>query len=243
MVRTSTLAALRERVQTLERGEGRRGAGILPFGLHDLDRRLPEGGLPLGALHDIAGETNDGACAAATLFLAGILARLPGPVLWCARRADVFAPGLALAGLDPNRVMFASDADHLAILRTMEEGLRSRSLTVVVGEVSRVTAIEARRLQLMAGHTGVTAFLLRRWQKADDATPFAVTRWRVTPLPSGGPASLGLDRARWRVELLRCRNGELQSWIVEASDASGRLAFPAGVADRPAAAAEWRAAG
>ncbi len=243
MVRTSLLAAVVERVRQIERGEGRRAAGTLPFGLLDLDRRLPDGGLPLGALHDIRGEDHDGFGAAAALFLAGILARLDGPVLWAARRADLFAPGLARAGLDPGRVLFAEASDTLAVLRAMEEGLRETSLAAAVGEVSRLDATAARRLQLAAGQSGVTAFALRRWQKRDDTgAAFAVTRWRVGPVPSDA-SHVGLGRARWRLDLVRCRGGEPFSWIVESCDATGRLALSANLGDGQGAAHVGRAAG
>ena len=56
----------------------------------------------LGALHEVAGGGNgaiDGAVAA--LFAAGIAARTKGKVLWCIARPDLFAPGLAQAGLAP----------------------------------------------------------------------------------------------------------------------------------------------
>jgi hypothetical protein len=39
--------------------------------------------------------------AIASIFAAGILARLPGPVLWCLRGRDLFAPALARVGLHP----------------------------------------------------------------------------------------------------------------------------------------------
>jgi protein ImuA len=51
----------------------------LPFGLAEIDARLPAGGLALGALHEVAGGGNgaiDGAAAA--LFVAGIPARTRG---------------------------------------------------------------------------------------------------------------------------------------------------------------------
>ena len=73
----------------------------------------------------------------------------------------------------------------------------------------------------------------------------AVTRWRLTALPSPPPlprAPLplasdvpGLGRARWRLALLRCRGGEPASWIVEACDATGHLALVAELPDRSAA--------
>jgi len=78
------------------------GGLVLPFGVKAIDRRLPEGGLALGALHEVAGGGNgaiDGAAAA--LFAAGIAARTRGRVLWCVTRQDLFAP--ALAGVPVSR--------------------------------------------------------------------------------------------------------------------------------------------
>ena len=86
---------LRERIQRLEGAVARRRT-VLPFGVKEIDRRLPEGGLALGALHEVAGG-GDGAVdgAAAALFAAGIAARTRGQVLWCVTRKDLFAPAMA----------------------------------------------------------------------------------------------------------------------------------------------------
>ena len=82
---------LRERIRRLEGASGRRRS-VLPFGLKAIDRHLPEGGLALGALHEVAGGGH-GAIngAAAALFTAGIAARTRGKVLWCITRPDLFA--------------------------------------------------------------------------------------------------------------------------------------------------------
>jgi hypothetical protein len=54
----------------------------------------------------------------------------------------------------------------------------------------------------------------------------AVTRWRVSALPSHPLPVPGIGRARWRLELVRCRGGESACFEVEACDAQGRLALP-----------------
>ena len=76
----SAIETLRAQVRQIE-GRQRRAASVLPFGLADVDCTLPGGGLPLGALHEVAGGGNgaiDGAAAA--LFAAGIAARTKGKV-------------------------------------------------------------------------------------------------------------------------------------------------------------------
>ena len=54
---------------------------------------------------------------------------------------------------------------------------------------------------------------------------------RPAPLPVAG-----VGRARWDVALVRQRNGEPFQTIVEACDETGRIALPARLVDRPAAA-------
>jgi hypothetical protein len=90
---------LRQRISRLA-GASTHGRSVLPFGIEVIDRVLPGGGLPLGALHEVAGGGNgaiDGAAAA--LFTAGVAARTAGKVLWCLTRQDLFAPALGMARL------------------------------------------------------------------------------------------------------------------------------------------------
>jgi protein ImuA len=229
------LPELRERVRRIERSPAM-AHGVLPFGVAAIDRALPGGGLARGALHEIlgaGGDEEDGALPAA--FAAHILERLTRPptspslsplkggeargevgvVLWCLPRPDLYGPGLATHGLDPGRVVMVRASRDAEILWAMEEGLRASGIAAVVGEVGSLPMVASRRLQLAAEHSGITAFLLRRWREGGQATReralpnAAVTRWRIAALPSrpsrGEP---GVGRPRWRVELLRCRGGE-----------------------------------
>jgi protein ImuA len=240
------LADLREQVERIE-GSASRRRSVVPFGLREIDRRLPGQGLALGCLHEFAGASPAFEHAAAPIsFVAGVLGRLKGPILWCLTRRDLFAPGLAGVGLGPERVIYAESYNHADILPLVEEGLRAPGLAGVVGEVSTISFDASRRLQLVAEASGVTAFLVRRWKAASDealARPTAaVTCWRIASLPSVELASPGIGRSRWRVELLRCRGAEPSSWIVDAYDEKGRLSLPADMADRPLQAPQRRAA-
>lgn len=243
---------LRVRIARLERGRAPAHRIAIPLG-PAIDAVLPDRGIALGALHDVAGagpDTEHGA--AAVLFVAGILARCRGPVLWVTERADLFAPGLAAAGLHPDRVIYAETGKPDAVLQAVEEGLRHRGLAGVVGELSgRLTLSASRRLQLASETSGVVAFALRRSRRHDDpalAEPSAaVTRWRIAALPSPpplahAPDTPGLGPQRWRLDLTRCRGGDTSSWIVEACDATGHLAVVTDLPDRSAAPARRRPA-
>jgi protein ImuA len=239
------LSELRDRIARLEGGAARRRE-VLPFGVPEIDRVLPGGGLALGALHEVAGGGNgaiDGAAAA--LFAAGVAGRTAGKALWCVARPDLFAPALAQAGLAADRVVYVEAGDDKAILACMEEGLRHGGLGAVVGEIARLPMTASRRLQLAAEGTGSIGVALRRWRRHSDASDFgaptaAMTRWRVSVLPSEPLPVPGVGRHRWLVELIRARAGESADFEVEACDETGCLALPAELADRPAAADGWR---
>lgn len=230
----SVIASLQERIAHLEGGAGR-AREVLPFGLPEIDRRLPGGGLGLGCLHEIAGGGNgavDGAAAA--MFAAGIAARTKGKVLWIVTRSDLFAPAIAQAGLNPDRVIHVEAGDEKALLACFEEGLRHGGLGAVVAETAHLSMTASRRLQLAAEGSDTVGLAVRRWRRQTEAGDFgqptaSVTRWRVSVLPTAPLPVPGLGRARWLVELIRCRAGESTDFEVEASDAQGRIALPSKV--------------
>lgn len=239
------IAALRARISQLE-GEGARTREVLPFGIPSLDRRLPGGGLALGCLHEVAGGGNgavDGAAAAS--FVAGIAARTQGRVLWCVAQQDLFAPGLEQAGLPPDRVIHVEAGDEKSVLACMEEGLRHGGLGAVVADTARLPMSVSRRLHLAAKEGGTIGLALRRWRCQAEASDFgqptaAMTRWRISALPSRPLPVPGVDRPRWLIELIRARAGESLDIELEACDGSGHLRLPSDMADRPAASDGWR---
>jgi protein ImuA len=232
-----TFETLRQRVRMLERPTARH-AGILPFGVAEIDAHLPERGLPVAALHEVSGGGEDAwPAACATLFVAGILGRLQGAVLWCGGAGDIFGPGLACAGLPPDRVLYAETQDEKSVFLVMEEALRHAALSAVVGEVSRLPMTASRRLVLASEKSGVMAVALRRRAGGEDAPNAARTRWRIGPYPSPPLPVPGIGRGRWQVELGRCRGGTSGSWIMEACDAQGCLGVPAELGNRSVAAA------
>ncbi len=226
---------------------------VMPFEIGELDGKLSAGGLQGEALHEIAAASTSLADdAAATLFVAGIVARFASgsgaKALWALTRFDLYAPGLEQAGLGPGRALFAQGREDDDVLALMEDGLRHGALAAVVGEVRRASMTATRRLQLAASQSGTPAFLLRRRRRMD-ACPLAepsaaTTRWRIACAPSRKLPAAGVARARWTVELARQRNGAPFSLLLEAADASGRLALPSAVRDRaaPAVGATARAA-
>ena len=216
---------------------------VLPFGVSDLDNRLNGGGLRAGALHEVAARTcslvDD---AAATLFLAGVAAReaqnMRAPVLWASCRNDLYAPGLAQAGLCSANVIYAQPRDDAALLAVVEDAIRDGTPAAVVAEAAKVSMVATRRLQLVAAEADIPVLLLRRWRgRSQDplGEPSAAwTRWRIASAPSQRLTVAGVGRARWSVELARQRTGESFSLIVEGCDETGCLAVPAALGHRAA---------
>ncbi|MDO6414623.1 protein ImuA [Sphingomonas sp. BIUV-7] len=235
----------RLRAQIADAGAPLREVGCLPFGIDALDARLSGRGLSRSALHEVSaagsGLVDD---AAATLFLAGIAARLSlaGEIIvWAVTRFDLFSPGLEQVGLHPDRTLFVEAREDKDVLAVMEDSVRHGSLAAVVGEVRRADMTATRRLQLAAGERAVPVFLFRRWRRSG-ACPLtepsaATTRWRIASAPSAPLGIPGVGTPRWNVELVRQRNGAPFSLIMEGCDATGRLALPAAAPDRAAVAA------
>ena len=216
---------------------------VLPFGIDAIDRRLGGAGLRAGALHEATARSpslvDD---AAATLFLAGIAARATGstggPVLWASCRFDLYAPGLAQAGLPSASVIHAQPRDDAALLAVIEDAVRDGTPSAIVAEASKVSMVATRRLQLVAAEADIPVLLLRRRRSLNEdplAEPSAAwTRWRIGTASSERLDVAGVGRGRWLVELARQRGGESFSLIVEGSDETGRLAVPAGLGHRAA---------
>ena len=242
---TVALADLRARIRTLELGGVPAGAAAL--GIATIDDVLPGGGLARGALHEVevapAGGGREASLGAASGFAAVLLARFAagrGPVLWCQRRVDLYAPGLAAFGLDPARLIVVRAPAPRQALWVLEEALRGRRLAAVLGEVDGIDLAASRRLQL-AARAGTPCLLLRRGPAPGISA--AVTRWRVGPAPGDAARHAHhLGASRWRVELVRCRGGAARAWLIEWCHETHRFTMAAPLADRTEAPARFRQA-
>jgi protein ImuA len=228
-------ADLRERVRRLERAHSVQRAGrasAVPTGLPAIDALLPQGGLLMGALHEIeAGPAPSGRVAshdgAALGFAAHLLSRFgPGTILWCrsiggAFDAPPYAPTLS-AWFDPARLLMVTARRNEDLFWAMEEGLRCPGISAVLGETRAADPTAGRRLSLAAEKSGVPALLLR--PQPAPLQSVCATRWRIVSAPSHStPGLTDVGAARWRLELKRNRFGtpsaaEIPSWLVEWSD-------------------------
>ena len=221
------LATLRQTLRKLERPACPPSPGDLPFGVPAIDAVLG-GGLSRGTLHEIAA-SDETHLAAATGFALGFARG--GSVIWAAEDM-AFAENGALCGLGlngfgfpPERLITVSVARHHDLLWTMEEALRCRATTVVVGETRqpRIDAVALRRISLAATSNGALALLLRTAPSTEAST--AATRWVISGAPS--QRAYGPGAPRFNAQLVRNRRGPLGSWVLEWSNIDERFVLAA----------------
>jgi len=210
--------------------------GIFTFGLPAIDGYLPQGGLSLGALHDIVPET-PGDMAAAFGFIIALICRLGGtrPVLIATAPqgvspGQIHGHGLNMIGLDPTRVILVEAEDEIQVHWVIEEALKSGVPAAIAAMTAREPDLRtSRRFHLAAEKAGLPLLLLRPDAKRRSSA--AITRWRI------GAAHAPRDRFglllgwRWRIGLERCRNGRQGEWLVEFDHGTHRFSLAAAMAD------------
>jgi protein ImuA len=192
--------------------------GVL--GLGPLEAAFPNGVFPQHSVHELVCASSEQAAASGGL-VTGILSMLiqkGGVCVWIGRARRLFAPALAAFGVAPHQVIFISLHKDKDTLWVMEEALKCSGLTAVVCELREMDFKQSRRFQLAVENSRVTGFVLRNARDKLSSTACAA-RWQVRSLPSTDLGGLpGLGFLRWRVDLLKVRNGHTGSWQLEWQD-------------------------
>lgn len=181
---------------------------------------------PVGGIHEfLVGDESDSVCT--TGFIAGILSHLMlrgGAVIWITATRKLFPPAFKQFGIEPDRLILIDLKKEKEALWVMEEALQCTGLAAVVGELNQIDLTASRRLQLAVEKSRVTGFIIRAANRRIN-TIACVARWQVSSLASEPEAGMpGVSFPRWKVELLRVRNGRTGCWTVEWR--SRRFRFP-----------------
>ncbi|MCB0343522.1 MAG: hypothetical protein KDD66_00315, partial [Bdellovibrionales bacterium] len=227
------------------------------FGLSEIDGKLPERGLCLGAVHEWCLEQELSShrktfWSAPLLLLSSLIAHnmrcsplLSGKnIAWVGRRCWP-TPALLNAAFNQTQdfnwrtnSLFIHPANTEESLWSACEILRSPCIGAAVIDGSSFNAAASRRLQLHARKSSVLGLLVKQPWKIGSSSA-AHTKWKITttPSPTANP--------RWRIELLRCRGApESSSWLIEynprttseaikAHRENIHLYLPADMVDRP----------
>lgn len=233
----------------------------LPFGLAALDSHLPNGGLACGALHEIVPTTQAALPAAFGFVVAILarLSSSYGAGLADSERTDahclphgfpngterriVFVMpahalrqcgrlsghGLNSLGLNPRRAILVETAHWQDSLWALVEALRSQAPQAVAGMIDRLDLKTSQKLHLAAVDAGLPLLLLRPSQTLESSA--AATRWRIDAAAGARDRFGSYARARWQVQLERCRNGRPGEWVVEYDHVAHRFSLVAALAD------------
>ena len=240
--RTNTLASLRGSIERIEAHGEAYSPRRVALGHADADATL-QGGLALGAMHEVFAEAGRQS-AAATGFVAGLAGRIAAtklphrPLVWIRQdfteieSGAVSMSGLAELGLDPRLLVTVRVADVDTALRIAADALACDALGVVVlevwGQARQFDLVASRKLTLAAQASGVTVLLLRMAAEPQPST--AETRWIVraahSPPAAQAPSMLAaplIPAASWSAwgapvfdaQLVRNRHGPVGRWIME----------------------------
>src|SRR6266851_5072942 len=199
-VRTNTLATLRESIARNKSHSDTYRPDMVALGHAYADATL-QGGLALGAMHEVFAEGRHSA--AATGFVAGLMGRAAArrPLVWIRQdfaeieSGALSMSGLAELGLDPRLLVTVRAADVDTALKTAADALACDALGVVVlevwGEARQLDLVASRKLTLAAQMSGVTGLVLR--VAAEPSPSTAETRWIVRaahspPSPPSAPS-------------------------------------------------------
>jgi protein ImuA len=220
----STLASLRGSIERIEAHGDAYAPHRAALGHADADATL-QGGLALGAMHEVFAEAGRQS-AAATGFVAGLAGRAAArrPLVWVRQdfteieSGSLSMSGWAELGLDPRLLVTARAADVDTALRTAADALACDALGAVVlevwGEARQLDLVASRKLTLAAQASGVTGLVLRMAAEPQPST--AETRWIVRAAHSP-PAALwsAWGAPVFDAELVRNRHGPVGRWIME----------------------------
>ena len=247
--RTNTLATLRGSIERIESHSDTYRPDRMALGHADADATL-QGGLALGAMHEVFAEGRHSA--AATGFVAGLMGRAAArrPLVWVRQdfseieSGALSMSGLTELGLDPRLLVTVRAADVDTALKTAADALACDALGVVVlevwGEARQLDLVASRKLTLAAQMSGVTGLVLR--VAAEPLPSTAETRWIVRAAhspPSAQPAS-AWGAPVFDAQLVRNRHGPVGRWIMEWKCDECLFAKPAAVPQPVAAAPAHR---
>lgn len=187
------------------------------LGLGLIKDAFPNSSFPLAAVHEFISEQKE-QTTTSSAFIAGLLSSLlgdHGAAVWISSARTLFPPALKNFGITPDHFVFVDIRKERDVLWAMDEALKCSGVSAVIGEVNGMNFNESRRLQLAVEKSQVTGFVIRKNSRAVGTTA-STSKWKIYSLPSESINQLpGIGYPKWRVELLKVKNGRPGSWDIE----------------------------
>ncbi|MFC7292803.1 ImuA family protein [Hirschia litorea] len=123
----------------------------------------------------------------------------------------IFPSGFELFSRDKTHKLHVTVSKSMDALWAIEEGIKSRTLDIVIGELEDADFTATRRLKLASARYGTPVVLLMPYTRGGISACDA--RWRINAQPSALNSydAKALGAPRWRAVLERCRSAPRQS--------------------------------
>jgi protein ImuA len=181
-----------------------------------INEAFPNGVFPFSALHEFFCFNQEELTSSSAFITALLSSRFKkgATAVWISPTRKIFPPALKWFGVEPHQILFLNIKNEKEISWAINEALTCPSLSAVISELPEMSITASRRFQLTIEDAGVGCFILRKNPK--NLLTTAVSRWHIQPLPTKTENNLpGLGHLRWRVDLLKVRNGKTGSWNIE----------------------------
>lgn len=168
-------------------------APAVPSGFAGLDKELPGGGWPAGALTEILGEREGIGELQLVLPAVAALSWAGKRIVWLAPPHLPYAPALAAAGIDVARLAVVRAPGRRDALWAAEQVLRAASCHALLAWLPGARYEELRRLAVAAEAGRAWVALFRPLQAAQESSPAAL---RIALQPDGDALSLRILKRR-----------------------------------------------
>jgi protein ImuA len=193
------------------------GGTLVDIGCDSIASAFPNHQFPTGAMHEFLCSSVKGATASAG-FISGILSAFMqrgATAIWISASRKIFPAALAQFDIDADNLLFIDAKNEKHVLWATEEALKCNGLAAVISEIKDFDFTVSRRWQLAVEQSLVSGFILHHYKRAPSVNA-CVARWKITSMPSVSPGAIpGVGFPRWKVELLKVRNGKPGSWLIE----------------------------
>lgn len=201
--------------------------------LGPIQKAFPNNSFPTGVIHEFL-SPEPGDLAPVCGFIMGLMSRImanQGTTLWISTNRRLFPPALANYSIQPDQLIFVDVPKEQDVMPVLYEALKCGAVSAVVAEARNLDFTTSRRLQLAVEQSKATGFVIRNSVQNLNTTA-CISRWRISSLPSEAYEGLpGMGFPKWRVELIRMRNGKTGVWEVQWIDGKFTSIHPALVRD------------
>lgn len=204
-------------------------------GLAAFDEIAPCGCFQYGAVHELLWKGRSSSPKSIALLLAKTVQMKNGTIVWSDPKRELYLPALLAAGINLRHLILLRCVNHFDMLSALAECLQNRAVGATVATLSKLSLIDARRLQLAVERGGGVGIFMRPFSEATNTHYAAATRWLIQP-------QIGDDEIqRWSVELLHGHGGRIgQAVLLEADRDSHSLRASETMANRQTATAKAR---